>query len=161
MRALALVALLGLAVPAWAQDPASAQDPPPVPQIDATRLGVDLTRIEKGLRVAETKDQEVKDGLRLEFNIQVFGTAPRMEFLKDVDLFNGHVPGTAPTHRQMIEYWTPAIYRQPVMPVSALAFWAAKHLWQQSRKAKCEEEIRAYRELVMQGVNVAAPRCTQ
>jgi hypothetical protein len=153
------LALLLLAAPVWAQDPTSAQDP--APPIDATRLGVDLSRIEKGLRVAESRDKELKDGLRLEFNIQVFGTAPRIEILKDVDLFGGHVPGTSPTHRQMIEYWTPEIYRQPTMPISSLAFWAAKYVWQQSRKAKCEDEIRAYRELIMQGVNVAAPRCTQ
>jgi hypothetical protein len=47
------------------------------------------------------------------------------------------------------------------MPVSALAFWAANQIWQQSKKSKCEEEIRNYRELIMQGVNIAAPRCTQ
>jgi hypothetical protein len=30
-----------------------------------------------------------------------------------------------------------------------------------AKKAKCEEEIRQYRALVMQGVDIAAPRCTQ
>ena len=61
----------------------------------------------------------------------------------------------------MIEFWTPQIYRPPTMPISTLAFWAASQMFKKSAKAKCEEEIRAYRELVMQGVNVAAPRCTQ
>ena len=100
-------------------------------------------------------------GLRLEFNIQVFGTAPRIEVLKGVDLLNGHVPGTAPTHQQFIEYVTPPIYRQPAMPLSAFAAWAAQWVWQQSKKSRCEEEIANYRALLMQGVNVSAPRCTQ
>jgi hypothetical protein len=47
------------------------------------------------------------------------------------------------------------------MPVSSLAAWAAMWFWQQSKKSRCEEEIANYRALVMQGVNVSAPRCTQ
>ena len=73
----------------------------------------------------------------------------------------GSVPGTAPSHNQMIEHWTPPIYRTPGLPISALAYWAAQQIWQKSNKSKCEEEIAAYRELVMQGVNVSAPRCSQ
>ena len=61
----------------------------------------------------------------------------------------------------MIEFWTPPIYRSPTMPVSALAFWAANEIWKKSKKSQCEDEIKTYRELIMQGVNVAAPRCTQ
>jgi hypothetical protein len=159
MRRLALIALIvTIAAPALAQD--SAQ-PNPEPVIDATKLGVDLSRIQRGLRLAETKEKSTAEGLRLDFSIQVYGQAPRIEVLKGIDLFNGGVPGTAPSHNQMIEFWTPQIYRSPTMPVSALAFWAAKQLWQKSRKTQCEEEIAAYRELVMQGVSVSAPRCTQ
>jgi len=47
------------------------------------------------------------------------------------------------------------------MPLSALAGWAAVQLWQKSKKARCEEEIEIYRALLMQGVSVSAPRCTQ
>jgi hypothetical protein len=158
MRILALLLLMaGLAVPAMAQDGQPAREP----AIDATKLGVDLSRIQRGLRLAETKEKSVADGLRLDFSIQVYGQAPRIDVLEGVDLFNGNVPGTAPSHNQMIEFWTPPIFRTPTMPVSALAFWAAKQMWQKSKKAQCEEEIAAYRELIMQGVNVSAPRCTQ
>ncbi len=153
--------LAGLAGPAWAQDPPV---PPPVAggqAIDATKLGVDLARIQKGLRVAESREKLTTDGLRLDFSIQVYGQSPKIDVLKGIDLFNGGVPGTAPSHNQMIEFWTPAIYRSPVMPVSALAFWAAQQIWQKSKKSQCEEEIATYRALIMQGVNIAAPRCTQ
>ncbi len=160
MRALAILALvIGLSGPAWAQDaPAPVVDPT---AIDATQLGVSLARIQKGLRTAETKEKAINEGLRVEFNIQVFGTAPRIEILKGIDLRNGQVPGTAPSHTQFMEFVTPPIYRQPALPISALAVWAVQQLWQQSKKARCEEEIASYRALVMQGVNVSAPRCTQ
>lgn len=157
MRGLVVVILL-LALSA----PVAAQEvPPPGSTIDATKLGVDLSRIQRGLRLAETKEKSAAHGLRLDFSIQVYGQAPRIEVLDGIDLFNGAVPGTAPSHRQMIEHWTPPIYRQPGLPISALAYWAASQIWQKSRKTRCEEEIAAYRELIMQGVNVAAPRCTQ
>jgi len=158
MRGLAvLFVLAGLAVPAFAQDPPPAPDP----AIDATKLGVDLNRIQRGLRLAESKERSAADGLRLDISIQVFGQTPRVDILSGEDLFNGHVPGTAPSHRQMIEFWTPPIYRQPAVDFFGLAILAAQKLWERSKKARCEDEISAYRELLMQGVNVSAPRCTQ
>src|SRR5688572_29927702 len=151
MRALSVwLVLVGLAIPAWAQETPA---PPPSaerPAIDASKLGVDLARIQKGLRVAESKEKLSADGLRLDFSIQVYGQAPKIDVLSGVDLFNGGVPGTAPSHNQMIEFWTPPIYRSLTMPVSALAFWAANEIWKKSKKSQCEEEIKAYRELVMQ-----------
>ena len=160
MRGLVLlIVLVGFAAPVLAQDAQPA--PPPEPAIDATKLGVDLSRIQKGLRIAETKEKSSGDGLRLNFSIQVYGRAPKIDVLEGIDLFNGAVPGTAPSHNQMIEFWTPPIYRTPGLPISALAVWAAQHFWEKSKKSRCEEEIANYRALVMQGVNVSAPRCTQ
>jgi hypothetical protein len=161
MRALVLVPLLlGLSQPASAQQ--EAETPPRVAaEIDATKLGVSLSRIQRQLRIAESREKSTSDGLRLEFNIQVFGTAPKIEVLKGIDLVNGAVPGTAPSHKQYIEYMTPQMYRLPALPISAFAALAAQWMWQESKKSRCEQEIANYRELVMQGVNVAAPRCTQ
>ena len=161
MRALTacLVLLVWLVGPVFAQNPQPA--PAPDPEIDATKLGVDLARIQKGLRVAETKEKLTTDGLRLSFSVQVYGQAPKIDVLQGIDLFNGGVPGSAPSHNQMIEFWTPPIYRTPGLPISALAYWAAQQFWEKSKKSRCEEEIANYRALVMQGVNIAAPRCTQ
>ena len=160
MRGLAsFVLLLCLAAPCLAQDAQPA--PPPEPQIDATKLGVSLARIQRGLFIAESREKRGGDAMHLEFNVQVYGKSPKIEVLKGVDLFNGAVPGTAPSHGQMIDFWTPQIYRSPTMPISALAFWAAQHFWEKGKKSRCEEEIAEYRALVMQGVNVSAPRCTQ
>ncbi len=163
MRVLACLLLLaGAAMPAWAQDAAPAKPAPTeTPAIDATKLGVSLSRIQKGLRTAETRAKTNPGGLRLEFNVQVYGTAPRIEFLQGIDLVNGPVPGTAPTHREFVEMVTPPIYRTPAVPISAFAAWAAQWMADKSRKSRCEEEIANYRALVMQGVNVSAPRCTR
>jgi hypothetical protein len=150
-----------VASPALAQDPPQTPPPPAAESIDPTKLGVSLSKIQRGLFVAAARDKDKKDGIHLEFNVQVYGQAPKIEVLKGVDLFNGAVPGTAPSHNQMIEYWTPQIYRPQGLPISALAFWAAQHLWEKGKKTRCEEEIANYRALLMQGVNVSAPRCTQ
>ena len=161
MRGLALVALLlSWSSLAWAQDKAAprAADAP----ADAVNFGVSLERIQRGLRLTESREKARQSGaFHLEYQVQVYGMAPKIEVLKGVDLFNGPVPGTAPSHQQFIEYVTPQIYRTPGLPVSAAAFWLASHFLDKSRKARCEEEIAAYRALLMQGVSVAAPRCTQ
>lgn len=162
MRLLALLLVCtGLAAPAWAQEGGTPK-PPDTPQIDATKLGVSLERIQKGLRVAEARERRKDDGLRLEFNVQVFGIAPRIDVIPDgEDLVFGPVPGTAPSHSQFLEFVTPQIFRAPTMPISTFAMWAAKWMADKSKKQRCEEEIASYRELIMQGVNAAAPRCTQ
>lgn len=162
MRGLAaLVLIAGLATPCFAQDPAPVPPPAPETTIDATKLGVSLSRIQRGLFIASKRDQQSGDALHLEFNVQVYGQAPKIEVLKGIDLTNGAVPGSAPSHKQMIEFLTPAIYRSPTMPVSSLAYWAANQLWQKGKKSRCEEEIAQYRAQIMQGVSVSAPRCTQ
>ena len=148
-----------LVTPCFAQDPQPT--PAPDPAIDVTKLGVSLKRIQRGLFIAESREKQGGNAMHLEFNVQVYGQAPKIEVLKGVDLTNGAVPGTAPSHRQVIDHLTPQIYRTPTMPVSALAMWAAQHFWDKSKKTRCEEEIAQYRALLMQGVSVSAPRCTQ
>ena len=163
MRALIVATCLAaLATPAWAQEQEPAKPAPEAATIDATKLGVSLSRIQKGLRTAEAREKSNQDGLRLEFNVQVYGRAPRIDVIPDGEnLVFGAVPGTAPTHRQFIEHVTPQIYRTPTMPISAFAALAAQRFADKSKKSRCEEEIANYRALVMQGVNVSAPRCTQ
>ena len=160
MRGLVAFVLIScLVTPCFAQDPQPT--PAPDPGIDVTKLGVSLKRIQRGLFIAESREKQGGNAMHLEFNVQVYGQSPKIEVLKGVDLFNGAVPGTAPSHRQVIDHLTPQIYRTPTMPVSALAMWAAQQFWEKSKKTRCEEEIAQYRALLMQGVSVSAPRCTQ
>ena len=157
-KATIALALMLSAAPAFAQD---AQPPQGPDDIDPTKMGVSIDRIQKGLRIAETNEQRSAAGLRLSFQIQVFGQAPKIDVLKDVDLFSGAVPGSTPTHKDVIEFLTPPIYRQPALPISALMGWAAQAVINRNKKASCEAELANYRALLMQGVNVSAPRCSQ
>jgi hypothetical protein len=157
-RSLAAAALLvALSRPAFAQEAPPAQDE----EVDATKMGVSLGRIQKGLRLAESAEEKSGSALRLNFQIQVYGQAPKIDVLKDYDLINGQVPGSPPTHRDIIEFLTPPIFRTPGFPIAALVGWVAQAMDSRAKKANCEAELRNYRALLMQGVNVAAPRCTQ
>ena len=74
----------------------SAAAPAPDPEIDVTKLGVSISRIQRGLLIAESREKQGGDPMHLEFNVQVYGQSPKIEVLKGIDLFNGAVPGTAP-----------------------------------------------------------------
>src|SRR5688500_16549114 len=139
MRAFAVMAMIvGLVVPSCAQDqqpgqPSSAD----TPANDAANWDVSLARNQKALRTAEAREKtKDPEGLRLEFNVQVFGIAPRIDVIPDgEDLVFGPVPGTAPSHPQFLEFVTPAIYRQPAMPISSFAALAAKWMADRSKRS--------------------------
>jgi hypothetical protein len=132
----------------------------PVRPVDASKLGVSLDRIRRELRQAEIEEQQSDGPLNFRFTVEVYGTAPRIDLLEDFPL-TGPVPYGGPTHREVVEFLTPQAYRMPVVPFSALGVWAAKALWNKSKKARCEAELEEYKKLVMQGVSVAAPTCSQ
>lgn len=156
---LVVAATLTLATVSRAQEGQSspAAQPPP---IDAARLGISLDRIRKEL--SEPRETMSIDGQRLSVRIDVFGLAPPLMLIPDdFSLTYGPVPGSAPTHREHIEFVTPLQFRSPTVPIYGLAVWAAQKLAEKNKKAQCEEEIANYRALVVQGVAVAAPRCSQ
>lgn len=160
-----LLLVLSVSAPAPAQPPAPAGQAPGSPDapaaIDPTKLGVSLSRIEKGLAIDVERDLRPGNPLRIEYQVQVFGQAPRIDVIGDFNLLHGTVPGAAPSHREMIDFWTPKAFAAPSMPLLSMAYWAARYLYKKSQKTACEEEIARYRALLMQGVNVSAPRCTQ
>jgi hypothetical protein len=168
MRASALlfvVAMLALPGEGFAQQDAGSAAPPAqqvrsAEPFDPAKLGVSLSRIRRELRQAEAKEQSGDGPLKLQFTVEVYGTAPRIELLENFPL-TGPVPYGGPTHGEVLEFLTPKEYRSPVIPFSTIAYWAAQQLVNRSRKQRCEEELAEYKRLVMQGVSVAAPRCAQ
>lgn len=137
--------------------PAPAE-PTPAPAVDATKLGVNLSRIKRELAVAPSSASN--DAIKLNFTVQVIGVAPKIDFLRGFAV-DGPIPYGAPTHAEVLQVLTPQAYRSPVVPIYGLAMAAAQKLFQFSKKQKCQAEIDEYRQLVMQGIAVAAPRCTQ
>ena len=150
IAALLLISLLTWPANAFAQD-AQAVDP--------SKMGVDLSRIKRELNQAATEAAS-DDPLRLNFTVEVVGTAPRIDFLEGFDV-NGPIPYGPPSHREVLDVLTPQEFRSPVVPFYSLAALAAQKLWQYNKKRQCEAEIEEYRRLVMQGVAIAAPRCNR
>ena len=151
---LLVVAALAFPAPAFAQ--AASQT------VDVTKLGISLDRIRTELKKVEARETISSENGRLKVHVDVFGQAPPIDFVPDdFSLVYGPVPNSAPTHREHIEHVTPLQYRSPAVPIYGLAVWAAQKLAEKSRKQRCEEEVAAYRAQVMQGIAIAAPRCTQ
>ena len=152
--ALLLVALLAIPAGAFAQA---------APTVDASKMGVDLSRIKRELSQAQAEAAEEApegDPLRLRFTVEVVGTAPKIDFLAGFNV-NGPMAYGPPTHREVLDVLTPQEYRSPTVDFLGLAVAAAQGLWKYSRKRQCEAEIAEYRQLVMQGIAMAAPRCTK
>jgi hypothetical protein len=169
MRVIAWLLAVTAALPAAAQTPAapqSDQQPPPKAgpapsSVDSSRLGVSFDRIKRELAQSRAEDEQIRDGaMKLSFTVQVVGQAPKIDLLQGFSL-NGPLNYGGPTHREMLDVVTPQAYKSPAVPLSAIAYSAAKMMWQKSKKERCEEEIRSYKALVMQGVSVPAPSCTQ
>jgi hypothetical protein len=163
---LALLFAVVAAAGVRAQEPAApatnGEQTATAPGVDAARLGVSMDRIRRGLRASEVREVRTDSPLRLEYQVQVFGSAPVIDAIGDFDIrASAPIPYGAPTHADFLRQNTPLAYRSPRIPISSLAGWALFQVATRSRKAKCEQEIAEYRELVMQGVPAAAPRCTQ
>ena len=123
--ALSLLLTFGwLAGPLEAQQAPPAPTPPPVPSvIDVSKLPLNLTRLQIQLRTAVEREESGASP-RLRYNIDVFGTAPRIRlFTEEDNLRYGPVRYGAPTHQDMINLATPQEFRAPVMDFSNLLRW--------------------------------------
>jgi hypothetical protein len=126
-RSLALTTLLlvaGFAGPLEAQQNAAPVARPPTAappgEIDASKLPLNLARVQQKLRESVTQG----DASRLRFSIDVVGRAPRIElFGPNANLLFGPVPYGAPTHSEMMNITTPQEFRSPVMDFSNLMRW--------------------------------------
>ena len=93
-------------------------------QVDVKLLPISLHRIQRELQ--QSTSSESHEGLRLRYQIDVYGRAPAIElFTKDDNLRSGPVPYGAPTHKQMLEMMTPQEYRTPVMDFTSFMRWLA------------------------------------
>ena len=124
-----LLIVLSLAAPAAAEQNAAPQagagqtsDASTRAEVDVDRLPLNLNRIQRELRHAA--DLERREGLNLRYTIQIYGSAPPLQFFgEEEDLVNGPVPNTAPTHRELIDQVTPQEFRAPYADFGALMRW--------------------------------------
>lgn len=148
MRSFLAVCLIGSLLPA---NPARAQQPQPqaapreaqpeqptersqVPANEALRaekLPISIERIQRKLAQAPRSSANPLS-LRLEYYIEVYGKAPRLDLFTDFDLEHGPVPYGAPTHAEFLQLLTPQEFRAPAADFPALIAWLAQQLAKKS-----------------------------
>jgi hypothetical protein len=115
---LTAVVVGGLATSAFAQESPA----PPKAPIDASRLGIDVSRIQRQLKQDASRGE--RNGLNLKYYIDVYGTTPAFQlFANSKEATQGPVPYGEPTNREMLNIMTPPEFRAPVMDFSAFMRW--------------------------------------
>ncbi|MEZ5418592.1 MAG: hypothetical protein R2708_14790 [Vicinamibacterales bacterium] len=130
----------------------------PAPAVDAAALGVSLSRIQRRLVAESQARSEGVSPLKLDFFVDVYGVAPRLVFFDPRELLYGPVPGSAPTHGDMIRHNLPQAFRSPRVDflgiVTGVAMYGAKKV----QRWDYERDLAAYRKRVEAGENVPAPK---
>ncbi len=146
------------AAPAAAQTPAASPAAPPASAIDASALGISLSRISRRLAAESEARTSGSSPLKLEFHVDVYGSAPQLRFFAGEDLVYGGVPGSAPTHRDMMMHVTPQAFRSPRADVMGLFMGAALYGAKRVQDWNYDRQYEEYRKLVEAGRNVPAPK---
>ena len=154
----ALLAMSVATVPAPAMGQAAADDPAQLPEVNAQALGVSMSRIKRRLEADSRARTEGASPLKIEYRVEVFGTAPALRFFPGQDLVFGGVPGSAPTHRDMLYQMTPQLFRQPTVNFFGLAATAAAAGAKKVQDWQYLRDLRNYQKLVESGVIVPAPQ---
>lgn len=161
-----VAALVGLAVAvipavAGAQDPAPSSTTPPAAAtttINAEALGVSLSRISRRLQADARARSQGDSPLKLEYFVDVYGTAPSLRFFDGQDLRYGAIPMSPPTHADMLFQMTPQAFRSPRVDFLGLAYAGATAGARKVEDWRYLRDLRAYQKLVESGRNVPAPQ---
>jgi hypothetical protein len=100
---------------------AAAQDDDRAPQ-PAVRLSVNLERLKQKLAALPASDDE-RSLLALNYYLEVYGRAPRINLLEGFDAHIGPSPFGAPSHDDMRAIWTPEEFSSPVANLGSLFNW--------------------------------------
>jgi hypothetical protein len=155
--------LAALLVSAVATAPAAAQTadapaPAAAPASDAHALGISLSRISRRLAADSAARGDGGSPLNLEFHVDVYGNAPQLRFFTGQDLVYGAVPGSAPTHRDMLRHVTPQAFRSPRVDFLSLITGAAMYGAKKAQDWNYDRQYEVYRKRVEAGQNVPAPK---
>jgi hypothetical protein len=128
------------AAPSQAAKPPDPATPPP----SVESLGLSLARIKREL--GDRPATENKDGLKLDFYVEVFAFAPPIPIFQPGELTTGPVPWGPPTHADFLKHVTPEAFRSPAVPISSIAIMGIAYLMKQEadrqKRRKAEEEIK-------------------
>lgn len=160
-RFLAAVLVSAVAAAPAAAQTAVAPAATAAPAINPHALGISLSRISRRLAAESDARNEGASPLKLEFHVDVYGNAPQLRFFTGQDLAYGGVPGSAPTHRDMLTHVTPQAFRSPRVDFLSLLAGAAMFGAKKAQDWNYDRQYEAYRKLVEAGQNVPAPKPRQ
>ena len=149
------VAVTPATVPAQAPDASSTTTST---AIDPTALGVSMSRIRRQLRIDEQARSQGDEPLKLEYFVDVYGTAPSLRFFSGPDLLYGAVPGSAPTHGDMLYQLTPQAFRSPRVDFGSIFSSVASAGARKVQDWRYERDLRAYQKMIESGRVVPAPQ---
>lgn len=153
-----LTALLACVLTAAAVSAQTAPAAAPAPAIDASALGISLSRISRRLAAESQARREGASPLKLEYFVDVYGNAPELRFFTGQDLVYGGVPGSSPTHRDMMMHVTPQAFRSPRVDFLSIISTAAMYGAKKTQQWNYDRQYENYRKLVEAGKNVPAPK---
>ena len=110
-------AAAGRPVPA----PAVQESAPPA-SLPAIELPINLERVKRRLEVLPGSE-EARSRLKLEFYVNVYARAPRIDPLEGFDIHTGLVPHGAPSHADMMRQWTPRGFDVPAADIGSVIGW--------------------------------------
>lgn len=137
---------------------AQTSEAPPTPGLNAGAMGISLSRIARRLDAESEARSEGLSPLKLEYHVDVYGNAPQLRFFTGQDLIYGAVPGSAPTHRDMLNLVTPQAFRSPRVDFLSLVAGAAMYGAKKAQQWSYERELEEYKKMVEAGKNVSAPK---
>ena len=122
-----LSALLVAGLPAGSSAQTAQEAVPPSAPASAvsssnTQFGLNLSRIQRGLR--RSSERQDFDGLNLRYYVSVYAPAPPINlFTKQDNLAFGLAPYGGPTHGEIMRLITPKEHSAPAADFSGIARW--------------------------------------
>ena len=122
-----LSALLVAGLPAGSSAQIAPEPVPPSAPASAaassnTQFGLNLARIQRGLR--KSSERQDYDGLNLRYYVNVFAPAPPINlFTKQDNIAFGLAPYGGPTHGEIMRLITPQEHSAPAADFSGIARW--------------------------------------
>lgn len=148
--------LLATAPAAAVAQPGATESQPTA--IDPSALGVSMSRISQRLAADSRSRSDGTAPLKLDFFVDVYGTAPALRFFTGQDLVYGSVPGSPPTHSDMLYQMTPQLFRQPVVNFFGLASGVARAATKKIDDWQYARDLKRYQDWVEAGRNIPAPQ---
>ena len=104
---------------------AVAQDVHDARPLPAVELPVNLERLKRKLAALPATDAE-RSLLKLNFYIEVYGRATRVNPLQGFDIHTGPVPFGGPDHAGLRDLWTPEEFSAPVADLTSVLGWISR-----------------------------------